>query len=117
MSEQQADVEIRDNTEYLRYEARLGGRVAGFSQYRIRPGHLVFIHTKVDPAYEGRGIGSRLVRWELDDVRRRGLKVVPVCPFVRAFIRRHDEYADLLLPAAEEQAAEKEVAENEAADK
>ena len=98
MSDEQADVQIRDNTEYRRYEARLDGQLAGFSQYRLRPGQLVFTHTKVDPAFEGRGVGSRLVRWELDDARRRGLKVVPVCPFVRAFIERHDDYADLLAP-------------------
>ena len=87
---------VADNPEASRYEAILDGQVAGFSEYITKPGRLIFTHTIVEPVFEGRGIGSKLVRSELDDVRRRGLKVTPLCPFVRAWIRRHAEYQDLV---------------------
>lgn len=93
----QDDLQIADNPDASRYEAVLGERVAAFSEYVVRPGRIVFTHTIVEPELEGRGIGSRLVRAELDDVRRRGLQVTPLCPFVRAFIRRHPEYEDLVV--------------------
>jgi uncharacterized protein len=87
---------VADNPDEHRYEAHMGDQLAGFSEYLVAPGRIIFTHTKVDPDLEGRGIGSRLVRFELDDVRRRGLKVTPRCPFVRAFIERHPDYQDLV---------------------
>jgi uncharacterized protein len=79
-----------------RFEARTAdGAVAGYSEYRRSPTRIVFTHTVTEPQYEGRGVASRLVRFALDDSRERGLRVTPVCPFVRSYIRRHDEYADL----------------------
>jgi len=89
-------INVADNPEINRYEAYLDGQVAGFSEYMTKPGRLIFTHTIVEPEFEGRGIGSKLVREELDDVRKRGLKVTPLCPFVRAYIRRHQEYQDLV---------------------
>jgi predicted GNAT family acetyltransferase len=96
---------IVDNPELRRYEAYLDDELAGFSDYRLAPGRVVFTHTEVDPRYGGRGIGSHLVRAELDESRRRGLKVTPVCPFVRAFMRRHADYHDLLNAPLREPAA------------
>jgi uncharacterized protein len=90
------DLEIRDNPDLRRHEAHLDGRLAGFSQYRLEPARVTFTHTKVDPEFEGRGIGSGLVRWQLDDARRRGLRIVPLCPFVKSYLRRHPEYADIV---------------------
>ena len=90
------DPRVADNPEHSRYEAFIGDRLAGFSEYRQRPGRIAFTHTIVEPEFEGRGIGSKLVREELDDARRRGLRVTPYCPFVRAYIRRHPEYQDLV---------------------
>ena len=72
------------------------GRLAGFSQYRLEPPTIVVTHTTVEPEFEGKGVGSQLVRFLLDDARSRSLKVVPLCPFVRSYIRRHGEYADLV---------------------
>jgi uncharacterized protein len=95
-AEQTESVDIRDEPDRRRYEVRLDGQLAGFSQYRLEDDRIIFHHTFVDPAFEGGGIGSRLVRHQLDDVRRRGLKVVPLCPFVRSYIKRHAEYGDLL---------------------
>jgi uncharacterized protein len=88
---------VADNPDASRYEGRLDGQVVAFSEYELRGNVIVFLHTEVDPAFEGRGFGSMLASSSLDDVRARGLKVVARCPFIAAYIRRHREYADLLL--------------------
>ncbi len=95
-TDQADDLLIADNPAASRFEARLGDIVAGFSEYRLRPGRVIFTHTIVEPEFEGRGIASRLVAHELDEVRSRGLQVTPLCPFVRAYIRRHPEYQDMV---------------------
>jgi hypothetical protein len=87
---------ILDNPTEARYEARLGERLVGVSEYELDGDVITFVHTEVDEAVEGRGIGSRLAAGALDDVRGRGLRVVDECPFIRAYIRRHPAYADLL---------------------
>ena len=92
------DVNVVDNQDASRYEAYIGVELAGFSVYRIRPDAIVFTHTEIDDAFEGKGVGSALIRGALDDVRARGASIVPLCPFVAAFIRRHDEYVDLISP-------------------
>jgi uncharacterized protein len=90
------DIEITDNPLQNRYEARLGQDVAGFIDYHLRPGRITLLHTEVDPAAEGKGIGSQLVAGTLEDIRGRGLSVAVVCPFIRTYIRRHPEYADVV---------------------
>jgi len=90
------ELRLADNPAEKRYEAHVGARLAGFSEYVVAPGRLIFTHTVVDPQLEGQGIGSKLVKFELDDVRRRGLKLTPRCPFVRAYIARHRDYQDLV---------------------
>jgi predicted GNAT family acetyltransferase len=85
-----------DNPGEHRYEAWLKGRVVGVSEYELRDGRIVFVHTEVDPSVEGLGIGGKLARGALDDVRRRGLKVVAECPFIAAWLKRHRDYADLI---------------------
>jgi uncharacterized protein len=91
-----AELVVEDNQEEHRYEARLGSEVAGFIAYRLEPGRITLIHTEVELAFEGKGIGSRLIAGALDDIRRRGLVVVPVCRFVHGYLERHPDYADLL---------------------
>ena len=94
---ERADVTVQDNPEKSRYEAcDDAGVVAGFAAYTIRDGTLVFTHTEVDDAFEGRGVGSALARGALDDARERGLPVRPDCQFIRGYIEKHDEYADLV---------------------
>jgi predicted GNAT family acetyltransferase/glutaredoxin len=82
--------------EASRYELRDGDRMIGEAAYRRRNGRLALIHTEVDEALEGRGLGSRLIATALDDARREGLEVVPLCPFVASYIRRHPEYQDIV---------------------
>jgi uncharacterized protein len=88
---------VRDNPEAERYEIRDGDRVLGVAAYHRRGDTIVFTHTEVDPDEGRSGLGSRLVRAALDDVRARGLSVIPQCPFVRGWIERHPEYADLVV--------------------
>ncbi len=91
------EIRVADNPAQLRYELRLGDTLAGFIAYRSEPGALVLVHTDVDPAFEGRGLGARLVSGALEDIRARGLGLVPLCPFVAAYLRRHPEYTDLVV--------------------
>ena len=92
------EVVVLDVPAANRYEARIDGELAGTAVYRLRPGHITFVHTEVDGAFEGHGVGSRLAATALDDARARGLAVTPRCPFIAAYIRRHPEYADLVRP-------------------
>ena len=85
---------VVDNPAELRYELRDGDELVGEIRYRREPGVLELVHTEVEP--RRKGLGSELVKGALDDMRARGLRVVPICPFVTAYIRRHPEYADLL---------------------
>ncbi len=87
---------VVDNADRRRYEARLGSEVVGFIMYRLDSGRMTLIHTEVDPELEGEGVGSMLVAGALDDIRGRGLVLVPLCPFVSAYLRRHPEYSDLV---------------------
>ncbi len=85
-----------NNLAASRYEASLGGRTAGYSSYEEKDGRVTFVHTVVRPEFEGRGVGSRLTKFAIDDVRARGLRITPVCPFVRAYLRRHVEYDSIV---------------------
>ena len=89
-------VAVQDAPERHRWEAHETGALAGFADYRAEDGRVVFTHTVVEPAFEGRGVGSALVRTALDDARARGLRVVPRCPFFRSWIESHPDYADLV---------------------
>lgn len=92
----EATVTIRDNPHEERYELVLEDAVVGEIVYRRRPGAMVLLHTEVSEELEGQGLGAQLVAGALDDVRARGLRLVPLCPFVSAYLRRHPEYADLV---------------------
>jgi predicted GNAT family acetyltransferase len=91
-----SEIQVTDNPEERRYEVKVDGELAGASYYRDRDGVRIVTHTEVDEAWEGQGVGSRLIADALDDIRARGLRVTPVCPFAAAYIERHAEYADLV---------------------
>ncbi len=96
MSPGSAQVVVRDNADYPRYELLLDGEVVGELLYRSFPDRIALIHTEVSPSVEGRGLGARLVAGALDDIRARGLHVVPICPFVSSYISSHPDYGDLV---------------------
>ncbi len=91
-----SQITIADNADRERYEIRLDGKLAGFVKYRLRPELIELVHTEINDEFEGRGLGSRLISFALDDARERGLAVLPFCPFVNDYIQRHRQYADLV---------------------
>ncbi|MFC9972152.1 GNAT family N-acetyltransferase [Spirillospora sp. NPDC127200] len=90
------DKKVTNNADQSRYEIHVDGEPAGFAEYRTRAGAVVFTHTEVEPAYEGKGVGGALARGALDDVRAQGAKAVPLCPFIKGWIDKHPDYQDLV---------------------
>jgi predicted GNAT family acetyltransferase len=87
---------IKDNPEQHRYEIRVSDELAGYVQYRRRPGLLALIHTEIESRFEGQGLGSKLIAGTLDEARAAGVWVLPFCPFGNSYIEGHPEYADLV---------------------
>jgi len=84
---------VRDNTAESRWELLVDGELAVFAAYHDHGNRRTFTHTETQDGFDGQGLASQLVRAALDDAKERGLEVNPVCPFVRAYIERHPEYA------------------------
>jgi uncharacterized protein len=94
------DVATSHNVDAHRYEAHIDGELAGFAQYQLTEKLVVLTHTEVDSRFEGMGVGSALARFALDDVRATGThQVLPVCPFVKSWVRKHPGYDDLIYGA------------------
>jgi predicted GNAT family acetyltransferase len=89
-------IEVNNRPEETRYEAHADGVLAGYLEYVMKHGRLALVHTKVLPEFEGRGVGGALARGAFDDARARGLLVIAICPFVRAWLERHPEQADIV---------------------
>jgi uncharacterized protein len=91
--------EVTNNQDGQRYEIRVDGELAGFAEYRGGGDARAFTHTEIDERFEGRGLAKELIRHALDDVRAQpGVQVIPICPFVKAFLADHREYLDLVDP-------------------
>jgi uncharacterized protein len=90
------DIVIADNPAAHRFELKTGGAVAAQAEYELLPGTIKFLHTDVLPGHEGKGLGSKLAKAALDEVRQRGLQVEPVCEFIAGYIRKHPDYLDLV---------------------
>lgn len=88
-------VTVTDAADRNRFEAHVSGELAGFAQYVRTAELVVYPHTEVDPAFEGRGVGGALARAALEDARERGLLVLAICPFIGGWMGRHPEFADL----------------------
>jgi len=93
-------IEVTNRPERSRYEITYGGRPAGFTEYSDYRRVRTFVHTEIDPRYEGMGLGSVLVSEALADVREQSMTIVPRCPFVQAYVDHHPEVADLVDPTA-----------------
>jgi predicted GNAT family acetyltransferase len=91
-----SEVAVEHDHPGNRFVLRLDGRQVGMITYVDSGGALVLVHTEVDPAHGGQGLGTALVAAALDELRAAGERVVPRCPFVAAFIESHPEYADLV---------------------
>lgn len=91
------DVQTTRNESEHRFEARVDGELVGFAEYRFDDDVVVFTHTVVHDAFEGRGVGSSLVRDALTDVRRSGAVAEARCPFVKEWVGRHPDFGDLLV--------------------
>ncbi|WP_028721475.1 GNAT family N-acetyltransferase [Patulibacter americanus] len=89
--------EVRNDPAQHRYEVIEDGELAGFAAYQeVAGSRIVFTHTEVDPKFEGRGLGTVLVKGALDDARDREQLIVPICPFVAKYVHRHPEYVPFL---------------------
>ena len=93
------DIKVEDVPEQSRFEARVDGELAGYAEYMTTDALIVFTHTEVPGAFEGKGVAGVLIREALDRVREGDRKVLPLCPFVKAWIGKHPEYIDLVYDA------------------
>lgn len=89
-------IAIRDNPDADRTEIYLDDGLAGYLTYKRRSGLIAFIHTEIDPAFEGKGLGGKLAASVLDSAAGEGLAVLPFCPFISSFIEKHPEYIGLV---------------------
>jgi uncharacterized protein len=87
---------VTGNPAKMRYEIHEDGEVAAHISYAREGKTIIFLHTETDPRFRGQGVAGRLVSASLDDARKRGLEVLPCCPYMRDWIAAHPEYADLV---------------------
>ena len=92
-----ANLVIADAPEAERYEAELDGVLAGILEYSVKHDRIALVHTEVLPEFEGQGIAAALTRFALDDARRRGLKVIAACPYVKRYLETHPEDRDIVV--------------------
>jgi predicted GNAT family acetyltransferase len=98
MTDRSSKLAIRDNAERHRFEADLGDGSLAIAEYTLPAGKIMFTHTEVPPQHEGQGIGTALIEHALASARDRNLKVIPICPFFAAYMKKHAEVQDLLDP-------------------
>jgi len=89
-------IDVQDRPDGDRFEVTVDGAPAGSLSYRLDPDRISFTHAEVDPAFGGRGVGSALAAYALDDARARGLAVLPDCPFVSSYVAKNPEYVELV---------------------
>ena len=90
-------VQITDRAERHHYELRQDGKLAAHIVYRMHGADTIeLVHTEVEKEFEGQGLGSRIVKFALDDARARGLKVIPTCSYIAGWLKKHPEYEELV---------------------
>jgi len=88
-------INFTNNTKRSRYELVTDGHIS-YVEYMLPGKKLILTHTEVPKALEGKGIGSKLIDHVLDDAKNLGLKVIPLCPFIASYIKRHPEWNSVL---------------------
>jgi uncharacterized protein len=91
------NVVVTDAPERERYEAHVDGALTGILEYKVKGDRLALIHTEVPPEFEGHGIAAAITRFALDDARRRGLRVLALCPYVRRYLETHPDDMDIVI--------------------
>lgn len=91
-----SEMNVTDNAGAERYEITVDGELAGFVEYTAGNDTIALTHTEVDDAFGGQGVGGRLAAGALDDIRRQGKQVNPICPFIKGWIEKHPDYQDLV---------------------
>ena len=94
------DAKVRHDEEQQRYVLEINGQLLGFAQYHEEGDRQIFTHTEIDDSLSGKGMGSMLVRESLDDARQRGKRIVPVCEFIGAYVKKHPDWNDILVQSA-----------------
>ena len=90
-----ADVQVEHAPERNRFEAQVDGKTAVLEYMQVGDS-LIFTHTEVPEALEGQGVGGALAKAGLEYVRDHDMTAAPLCPFVKAYIKRHPEYQSLV---------------------
>lgn len=88
--------EVRENQEKNRFEIWVDDEIAGFTEHRGLGSVVSLVHTEIGERFGGQGLATQLIRQTLDDLRERDSQVLPICPFVKAFIEKHPDYLDLV---------------------
>jgi uncharacterized protein len=89
-------MEVVNNKKHFRFEVALSDGSTAWMEYRWLRGNIVLMHTIVPASARGKGVGSFLVKYVLDDIRARNLKAVIYCPFVTKYLQQHPEYNDIV---------------------
>jgi uncharacterized protein len=95
------EIEVKDNPAQNRFEATIEGHAA-IIDYKLGPGEITVLHTEVPKELEGRGIAGAMTKFALEQIRERGLQLIPLCPYMRAYLKKHPEYQDLVKDRAGE---------------
>jgi predicted GNAT family acetyltransferase len=90
------DLLVRQDVRRGRYQIYVDGAVGGLTQYVERGNERIFVHTETEPGFEGKGLASELIRQALEGTRSQGMRIIPVCPFVAAYVSRHHDFDDIV---------------------
>ena len=97
----ESSLSFQNHADQHRFEAASGGKVAGYVEYNMLSDSIMLTHTEVLPEYEGKGVGGFLARESLGAARRMGKRVIPACPFIASYLRKHRELLDLVEPGVQ----------------
>jgi len=95
--------QVVDNPDQSRFELLDEGRLLGWADYRPAGASVIVAHTEIVRGHEGEGLAGELLRGALEAIAERGQTVIPTCPFAAAYIRRHPEHVDLVVPSMQPQ--------------